>query len=94
VIETLLNILKEQEVIYFNYRNLLTNHQFELLKAIAIEKQVNMPTSKDFLKKHNLSAASTIKTNLVALINKEMIYQDQNGYKVYDMFFAQWLRRY
>ena len=94
VIETLLNILKEQEVIYYNYRNLLTKHQFELLKAIAIEKQVNKPTSKDFLKKHNLSAASTIKTNLIALVNKEMIYQDKNGYNVYDVFFAQWLRRY
>ena len=94
VANTLLNILKEQEVIFYNYRNLLTEHQFELLKAIASEKQVLMPTSKDFIQKYNLSAASTIKSNMDSLINKEMVFSDQEGYKVYDVFFAQWLRRF
>jgi predicted transcriptional regulator len=93
VIKTMLNILKEQEVIYYNYRNLLTLHQFDLLKAIASEGMVKKPTSKDFIKKHNLSAASTITTNLNALVNKEMIYQETEGYKVYDVFFTQWLKR-
>ena len=93
VIKTMLNILKEQEVIYYNYRNLLTGHQFDLVKAIANEKQVKKPTSKDFIKKHNLSAASTIATNLNALVSKEMIYRETGGYKVYDVFFAQWLKR-
>lgn len=94
VINTLINILKEQEVVYYNYRNLLTDHQFELLRAIASEKQVLMPTSKDFIQKYNLSAASTIKTNLDSLMNKEMVLSDREGYKVYDVFFSQWLRRF
>lgn len=94
VVNTLLNILKEQEVIFYNYRNLLTEHQFELLKAIASEKQVLMPTSKDFIQKYNLSAASTIKSNMDSLINKEMVFSDQDGYKVYDVFFSQWLKRF
>lgn len=93
VINNLINILKEQEVIFYNYRNLLTDHQFELLRAIASERQVLMPTSKDFIQKYNLSAASTIKTNMDSLINKEMVFADLEGYKVYDVFFSQWLRR-
>jgi len=94
VIKTMIHILKEQEVIYVNYRNLLTKHQFDLVKAIAVEQRVNKPTSKNFIKKHDLSAASTIKTSLNSLLTKEMIYKDEEGYKVYDVFFAQWLRRY
>ncbi|MCD4664363.1 MAG: ATP-binding protein [Bacteroidales bacterium] len=94
VIETLINILKEQEVIFYNYRNLLTAHQFGLLKAIAMEGLVKMPTSKDFIQKYKLSAASTIKTNLDSLIKKEMILVHEAGYKVYDVFFAQWLKRF
>lgn len=93
VVKTMLDILKEQEVIYYNYRNLMTTHQFDLLRAIASEGLVKMPTSKDFIQKYKLSAASTIKTNLNSLINKEMMYADENGYKVYDVFFAQWLKR-
>jgi len=93
VIETLLNILKEQEVIFYSYRNLLTELQFEFLKAIATEGSVKMPTSKDFIQKHKLTAASTIKTNLDSLIQKEMILADDEGFKVYDVFFAQWLKR-
>jgi len=31
-------LLKEQETIFFNYRDLLSKHQWELLKAIAPEK--------------------------------------------------------
>jgi hypothetical protein len=93
VVKTMLNILKEQEVIYYNYRNLMTEHQFDLLKAIASEGQVKKITSKDFIQKYKLSAASTIKTNLDSLINKEMILKDEHGYKVYDVFFAQWLKR-
>jgi hypothetical protein len=93
VIKTMLQILKEQEVIYYNYRNLMTAHQFDLLRAIASEGLVKMPTAKDFIQKHKLSAASTIKTSLNSLINKEMILDDDQGYKVYDVFFAQWLKR-
>lgn len=94
VIKTMLNIIKEQEVIYYNYRNLMTEHQFNLLRAIAQEGWVKMPTSNDFIREYNLTAASTIRTNLNSLINKEMVLSDEKGYKVYDVFFAQWLKRF
>ena len=94
IMETFSAILKEQEVIYYNYRNLLTEHQFNLLTAIAKEEKVNMPTSKAFIKKYNLGAVSSINTAMKALLTKEMIYKEKDYYRVYDVFFSKWLERY
>ncbi len=93
VADTLLNILKENEVIYFNYKKLLTGLQFKLLEAIAKEGGVTKPTSKDFIGKHQLGTPSSVKTALTALIKKEMVFQDYKVIKVYDIFFAKWLER-
>jgi uncharacterized protein len=93
VVATLLNTLREQEVIYYNYRKLLTRHQFDLLKAIAVEGKVSRPTSGEFIQVHGLSAASSVKVSLDSLIAKELILAEEDGYKVYDVFFAQWLKR-
>ncbi|MGQ0827229.1 MAG: AAA family ATPase [Bacteroidota bacterium] len=88
----LIEILKENEVVYYNYRNLLTDNQWQLLKAIAKEGQIKKITSKDFIHKHKIGAASSIKTALTTLIDKEMIFSDQNGnYFVYDVFLSRWL---
>lgn len=84
-------ILIEEEVNYYNYRTLLTFHQFGLLIAIAKENGINRPTSKDFLTKHNLSTTSSIQRSLKALIDKEMVYEENSTYKIYDVFFGRWL---
>jgi uncharacterized protein len=89
----LLNILKENEIIYYNYKKLLTDYQWNLLKAIAKEGAVKMPTSKDFIRKHDLSTPSSVKTALVALLDKEMIFEDAGAYMVYDVFLSKWLER-
>ena len=88
-------LLGEQEVIYFQYRNLLTTIQWNLLKAIAAEDAVYQPTSKDFINAHNLESASQVQKTLQSLLAKEMIYRDQNEngsfYRVYDCFLSRWL---
>ena len=84
-------ILIEEEVNYYNYRTLLTFHQFGLLIAIAKEHGLEQPTSKSFLNKHNLNTPSSIQRSLKALIDKEMIYKEKGIYKIYDVFFGHWL---
>lgn len=88
-------LLGEQEVIYFQYRNLLTTIQWNLLKAIAIEEKVFKPTSKNFINTHNLESASHVQKTLAALLYKEMIYKDDNEigsfYRIYDCFLSRWL---
>lgn len=86
------DILIEEEANYYNYRTLLTFHQFGLLIAIAKERGIEQPTSKSFLNKHNLNTASSIQRSLKALIDKEMIYKEKGMYKIYDVFFDRWLK--
>jgi len=88
-------LLLEQEVVYFQYRNLLTTMQWNLLKAIAKEDTVYRPTSKEFINTHQLESASHVQKTLQALLTKEMIYRDITesgpGYRVYDCFLSRWL---
>ncbi len=93
VVDTMLKILDENEVVYFNYKKLLTRLQFNLMEAIAKEGGVKKPTSQDFLGKYHLGTPSSIRTALTALLKKEMIFQDEGEINVYDIFFSKWLER-
>jgi hypothetical protein len=90
-------LLKEQESIFFQYRNLLTKWQWKLLKAIAKEDKVTQPTGKDFLGKYFLGNSSSVRRSLQSLTDKEMVFQtstkDGSFYSVYDCFLSRWLER-
>jgi len=90
-------LLQEQEPIFFQYRQLLTLSQWRLLEAIALEEEVYNPTSKKFLKRYDLGAASAVQRSLAALEQKEMIFKenDEHGtyYQVYDRFLSRWLEK-
>jgi hypothetical protein len=86
-------ILDENEHLFYGFKNLLTEHQWQLMLAIAKEGRIDMPTSKEFIAKYQLSAASTVSTALASLINKEMLYEYNGYYFVYDVFLSEWLKR-
>ncbi len=86
------NILKENEFVYLNYRNILTMLQFRLLEAIAKEDSIENPNAKAFLGRYNFSQSSVNKS-LKSLLDKEMVYRENNAFKVYDIFFSKWLQR-
>lgn len=86
------NILKENEYIYLNYRNLLTPIQFRMMRAVAIEKEDTSPNSSSFIKKYDFSQPSTVNTTLKAVVDKEMIYYENGVYKVYDVFMKKWFQ--
>ncbi len=46
-----LKLLKEQEFVFFGYRDILTKQQWKLLKAVAHEGEAFAPTSKEFVQK-------------------------------------------
>lgn len=90
----MMRILNNSESVYFSYRNLLTSPQWNLLWAIAKENGVKNLLAQSFLQKHQLTAASSVKTSLKALEEREMIVRDDDGtYQVYDVFFSRWLER-
>ncbi|MFA4862787.1 MAG: ATP-binding protein [Bacteroidales bacterium] len=84
-------ILRDHEPFYFELRNLLTHHQWQLLKAIAKEKGAKSITSSAFIKQYDLTNASTIKRGIESLLEKELIYRSKNQYLLQDVFFSRWL---
>ena len=46
----------------------------------------------DFIMKYGLRAASSVKTSLKMLLDKELVYRGSEGYVIYDRFFAEYLR--
>jgi len=88
-------ILKEQEVFFYQYRNLLSLQQWNVLKAISKEEKVYQYNGKEFLSKYDFPNASVVKRCIDALLEKEMIYQetDENGLftRTYDVFLQKWM---
>ena len=84
--------LEEEEYTYQTYFQLMTSNQIQLLKAIAKEGRVTEMTSGSFIKKYNMKAVSSVNTALKALIEKEFVLKQPDGYIVYDRFMERWLR--
>ena len=90
--EILNNILEEENATYKTYCEMLTKGQLRLLKSIAIEHKVVQPFEQNYMKKHLLTAPSSVKLTLKSLIDKTLIIKDDDGYySVYDRFFSVWL---
>lgn len=87
----------QEEGIYFQYRNLLTQTQWNVLKAIAIEEKVDKPNAKEFIQKHKLGAVSSVNRSIEALMEKDLIYKTTYTKKPYymlnDKFFMRWFQR-
>ncbi|HEU4718161.1 MAG TPA: ATP-binding protein [Bacteroidia bacterium] len=90
-------LLGEQEMYFFQYRNLLTQAQWNLLTAIAKEERVYQPSAQNFIHRHRLGTPSNVQRSLEALLAKEMIFRDKDAqgayYTVYDCFLARWLEK-
>ena len=48
--------------------------------------------SGSFIAKHKLKAASSVSSSLKTLIERELVYETDNGYIIYDRFMGEWLR--
>jgi DNA-binding MarR family transcriptional regulator len=90
---TLNNIINGNESVYHSYRSLLTNNQWQLLRAIAGEDAIKEPTSGEFIRKYHLSSTSTVSQALKSLLDKELIHTEKGSYFVTDVFFSAWLKK-
>ncbi len=81
-------ILQEENATYKTYCEIISKGQLRLLRAIAKEKKVYEPYEAGFMRKYNLTAPSSVKTALSALIDKTLLLKtEDNSYHVYDRFF-------
>ncbi len=95
--EEALKILKEQEYVFFGYRDMLTKQQWNLLKAVATDGKVYNITSKDFMQDHKLGSPSTVNRSVNSLLKKELIFKEHSSdgrlyYSVYDVLFQRWIQ--
>lgn len=90
-------IFKSYEQVYFNYREMLTFTQWNVLKAIGVEDEVRQPSSKTFLSKYALGAQSSVTRAIEALIKNDMVLvsydnQDTKVYYAQDVFLRRWMQ--
>ena len=86
------NIIQSQENTYKEILSKLSSKQKILLQAIAKEGVAEGITSAKFIKRYNLSSASSIQAALKPLLENDLLTQNENRYRVYDYFFADWLK--
>lgn len=93
--EACLSLLKGNETVFFQYRQLLTTAQWNFLIAVANEGEVRHITAQDFLARYGIGTPANAKRICESLTGKELILHtpDKQGnvYRVYDVFFSRWL---
>lgn len=88
----ILDIIRENSMIYQSTMSLLPDKQIRVLKALAKEGKTPTPNKGSFIQRYKLKAASTVSSALKSLIDKELVYRSPEGYSVYDRFLEIWLR--
>lgn len=84
-------IKQEGEVVYKDYCDLMARGQVKLLRAIAKEDIVQRPHEQDFMTKHKLTAVSSVKLALNALVKNGIVAKSPKGYYIYDRYLSLWL---
>jgi len=89
-------IIKQQEAVFLQYRQLLTHAQWNYLIAVAKEDVVEQITAQKFLQTYQIGTPANARRLNNALIDKELILAVENKkttvYQVYDVFLSRWLQ--
>ena len=90
-------LLKQNEAIYLQYRQMLPDKQWNYLIAVAKEGGVRQITASDFLKRNKIAGASASRQMADALVEKGLLHAEATlegvVYSVDDIFFSHWLER-
>ena len=89
--DILADILLENEGTFQTFLRLVTPIQAKVLHAVATEGTIKEIQGKAFLTKYQLCAASTVKTAVKSLVEKELLLDNNGEYQIYDRFFGLWL---
>lgn len=90
-------LLKQNEAVYLQYRQMLPDKQWNYLIAVAKEGSVRQITASDFLKRNKIAGASASRQMADALVEKGLLHAEATlegvVYSVDDIFFSHWLER-
>ena len=89
--------MRQGEAVYLQYRQMLTDKQWNYLIAVAKEGSVRQITASAFLKRNKIGSPSVSRRLAEALVEKGLLNDDVglNGttYTVSDVFFSHWMER-
>ena len=89
------DILKRNETVFLQYRQMLTPAQWNYLIAIAKEGEVQQITAQKFIAKYEIGTPANSRRICKSLLGKELIIEqsskESTTYKVYDVFLSRWL---
>ena len=85
------NVIMSQENSYKDIMSQLPPKQKIVLQAIAKEGLAQNITSSKFIKKYNMTSASSVQAAVKLLLKNDLITQTDTGYRVYDFFLSEWL---
>ncbi len=94
--EACYEVMKQNEPVFLQYRQMLTPAQWNFLIAIAKEDEVKQITSQKFVNSYNIGTPANARRIARSLAEKELILIQQEKrqvvYHVYDVFFSGWLQ--
>jgi len=89
------DLLKRNEAVFFQFRQLLTSGQWNFLIAVAKEGEVTQLTAQKFIASYEIGTPANARRISRSLIDKELILETANKkgskYQVYDVFLSRWL---
>ena len=91
--EAIQNVVMVLETSYKETLSRIPSKQKFLLQALAKEGIAKNITSAKFIKKYGLLSASSVQAATKLLLKNDIITKTDNGYRIYDFFFAQWLQK-
>ena len=90
-------LMKQGEAVYLQYRQMLTEKQWDYLIAVAKEGSVQQITASAFLKNHKVGTPSVSRRLADSLCEKGLLNDDIaiNGttYSLSDVFLSHWMER-
>ncbi|OGI08407.1 MAG: hypothetical protein A2Y40_04730 [Candidatus Margulisbacteria bacterium GWF2_35_9] len=90
--DSIREIVSSYEDIFFIFFNSLSEHQKNLIIAIANFGGQQI-FKGDFIYQNGLVSVPSVQTSISALMKKNFVYKDDGGYKITDFFFKEWLMR-
>lgn len=90
-------LMKQGEAVFLQYRQMLTDKQWNYLIAVAKEGCVQQITASKFLKRHNIGTPSASRRLAESLCEKGLLNDDitleGTTYSVGDVFLSRWMER-
>jgi uncharacterized protein len=88
-------LLKRNEPVFYQYRQLLTSAQWNFLIAIAKEGEIKQLTAQKFISRYEIGTPANARRISRSLLDKELLLEisikKETSYRVYDVFLSRWL---